>query len=55
MCGATPDLILQPWVNGQLHPFSDFNINKKCNNFDSILELHENTMITDSARFATGK
>ncbi|EFQ35950.1 hypothetical protein CGRA01v4_07656 [Colletotrichum graminicola] len=53
MCGATPDLITQPWVDGQLHPFPDFNINKKCNEFDSILAWHEDTMITDSARFAT--
>ncbi|KAK1969087.1 hypothetical protein LY78DRAFT_745305 [Colletotrichum sublineola] len=53
MCGATPDIITQSWVEGQLHPFPDFNINKKCNNFDAILAWHEDTMINDSARFAT--
>ncbi|KAF3811976.1 hypothetical protein GCG54_00002928 [Colletotrichum gloeosporioides] len=52
MCSATPDIITQPWVDGQLHPFPDFSINKKCNDFDAILAWHEDNMITDTARFA---
>jgi hypothetical protein len=51
-CRATPDIITQPWVDGQLHPFPDFNINKKCKDFDAILAWHDDTMITDKARFA---
>ena len=51
MCAATPDIITQPWVDGQLHPFPDFSVNKKCNDFDAILAWHEDTMINDTARF----
>jgi hypothetical protein len=52
MCGATADIITQDWVDGQLHPFPDFNINKKCRDFNAILDWHEATMIDDMPRFA---
>ncbi len=51
MCGATADIVTQPWVSGQLHPFPDFAVNKKCRNFDAILEWHEAHMITDMEKF----
>ncbi|KAH7082624.1 hypothetical protein BKA63DRAFT_403231, partial [Paraphoma chrysanthemicola] len=51
MCSATADIITQPWVEGQSHPFPDFNVNKKCRNFDALLEWHEENMITDMAGF----
>jgi hypothetical protein len=50
MCSATADIITQPWVQGQLHPFPDFNINKKCRNFDALLEWHEDTMFKDKKK-----
>ncbi|KAK3180940.1 hypothetical protein K4F52_007754 [Lecanicillium sp. MT-2017a] len=52
MCSATADVITQPWVEGQAHPFPDFSINKKCRDFDAILDWHERTMINDTKRFA---
>ncbi|TQV97309.1 hypothetical protein V2A60_000067 [Cordyceps javanica] len=51
MCSATADVITQPWVVGQSHPFPDFSINKKCRDFDAILDWHERTMIRDTKAF----
>ncbi|KAF1738036.1 hypothetical protein CRV24_003665 [Beauveria bassiana] len=51
MCAATADVITQPWVEGQAHPFPDFSINKKCRDFDAILDWHERTMIRDTKAF----
>ncbi|KAI6914407.1 hypothetical protein KC318_g192 [Hortaea werneckii] len=53
MCSATADIITQPWVEGQLHPFPDFNVNKKCRDFDTLLNWHEATMVKDMDRFKT--
>ncbi|KAJ5901436.1 tat pathway signal sequence [Penicillium taxi] len=47
MCSATLDVVTQPWVHGQLHPFPDFSINKKCRDFGAILEWHEKTTVGD--------
>lgn len=52
MCSATPDFITLNWVQGQLTPFPDFNINKKCNDFDAILAWHEDTMLQDTEKLA---
>ncbi|KAI6804059.1 hypothetical protein KC363_g6449 [Hortaea werneckii] len=53
MCSATADIITQPWVEGQLHPFPDFNVNKKCRDFETLLSWHEATMVRDMDRFKT--
>jgi hypothetical protein len=52
MCSATVDLITQPWVDGQLHPFPDFNVQKKCRNFDAIVDWHEENRLTGSSRLS---
>ncbi|KAJ5971439.1 tat pathway signal sequence [Penicillium vulpinum] len=52
MCAATLDVVTQPWVHGQLHPFPDFSINKKCRDFGSILDWHEKTMVSDLDAYA---
>lgn len=52
MCAATLDVVTQPWVRGQLHPFPDFSINKKCRDFGAILKWHEETMVTDLEGYA---
>ena len=41
MCNANVDVITLDWVEGQQHPFPDFSINRKCVNFDAILEWQE--------------
>lgn len=43
MCNANLDVITLDWVEGQKHPFPDFSINRKCMNFEAVLEWqHEN-------------
>ncbi|KAL2260169.1 hypothetical protein VTK26DRAFT_5928 [Humicola hyalothermophila] len=51
MCHATADLITTVWVDGQLNPFPDFNINRKCRNFSDLLEWHEATAVKDMERY----
>ena len=51
MCHATGDMITTPWVDGQLNPFPDFNINRKCRDFGGLLEWHEETAIRDMERW----
>lgn len=52
MCAATLDVVTQPWVHSQLHPFPDFSINKKCRDFGAILGWHEKTMVDDMEAYA---
>ena len=51
MCTASTDLITQPWVEGQLHPFPHFSINRKCRDFNAILAWHEDNMAGDVEKF----
>ncbi|KAK3900026.1 hypothetical protein C8A05DRAFT_17618 [Staphylotrichum tortipilum] len=51
MCHATADMITTPWVDGQLNPFPDFNINRKCRDFEGIVRWHEQTAVTDMERY----
>ncbi|KAH8655477.1 tat pathway signal sequence [Xylariales sp. PMI_506] len=51
MCSATADMVTNPWVEGQITPFPDFNINRKCRDFDAILDWHERTMVTDMKKY----
>ena len=52
MCSATADIFTNAWVEGQVHPFPDFNVNKKCRNFDAILEWHERTVVRNMTKYA---
>lgn len=52
MCGATADLVTEPWVEGQITPFPDFSVNKKCRDFGAILRWHEETAIRDTERYS---
>ncbi|KAL9611120.1 MAG: hypothetical protein Q9167_004224 [Letrouitia subvulpina] len=38
MCHADLSTITHNWVQGQIHPFPDFGINKKCRDFEAVLE-----------------
>ncbi|KAI4162778.1 MAG: hypothetical protein LQ342_003665 [Letrouitia transgressa] len=38
MCHADVSTITHNWVQGQIHPFPDFGINKKCRDFEAILK-----------------
>lgn len=51
MCSATADIVTNPWVEGQLHPFPDFAVNKKCRDFESLVEWQEANRITDIAKY----
>ncbi|KAG6284533.1 hypothetical protein E4U45_000916, partial [Claviceps purpurea] len=51
MCNANGDIVTNVWVEGQLHPFPDFNVNKKCRNYDTFIDWHRKTQITDMKRF----
>lgn len=52
MCSATLDVVPQSWVRGQLHPFPDFSIQKKCRDFEVILAWHKANVITDMESLA---
>ena len=41
MCTASVDMITYNWVDGQRLPFPDFNINKKCRDYDAIMGWHK--------------
>lgn len=48
MCSASVDLITHRWLDVQQHPFPDFNINKKCRNFEDVLEWQERHVVDDA-------
>ncbi|KAG6063532.1 hypothetical protein E4U32_001173 [Claviceps aff. humidiphila group G2b] len=51
MCNANGDIVTNVWVEGQLHPFPDFNVNKKCRKYGTFIDWHRKTQITDMKRF----
>ncbi|KAG5930862.1 hypothetical protein E4U53_002093 [Claviceps sorghi] len=51
MCSATADMVTNVWVEGQLHPFPDFNVRKKCRDHGALVDWHRRTQITDMRRF----
>ncbi|KAG5979808.1 hypothetical protein E4U55_004745 [Claviceps digitariae] len=51
MCNANGDIVTNVWVEGQLHPFPDFNVNKKCRDYSTFIDWHHKTQITDMKRF----
>ena len=48
MCSASVDVIVHEWRDVQRHPFPDFNINKKCRNFDAVLAWQEQHAVADA-------
>jgi hypothetical protein len=46
MCTGNVDVYTHIWVDAQLLPFPDFNINHKCRDFDTILAWQERNAIT---------
>jgi hypothetical protein len=51
MCNANGDIITNVWVEGQLHPFPDFSIDKKCRGYGTIIDWHHRTQITDMDKY----
>lgn len=47
MCSANGDVITNVWVEGQSHPFPDFNVHKKCRDYETFVDWHHKTQITD--------
>lgn len=51
LCNANLDVLTFNWVETQDLPFSDFNLRKKCTNFDAIVAWQDaNTETSDRAR-----
>jgi hypothetical protein len=49
MCQPSVELITYNWVERQEHPFPDFDISRKCWNFDSLMEWQEKNRVKDIA------
>jgi hypothetical protein len=47
MCSASVDVITHRWLDVQKHPFPDFNIQKKCRNFEDVLAWQEKNVVDD--------
>ena len=47
MCDAGVDVITQVWVESQIHPFPDFSINRKCRNFDALLDWQDKNKVEE--------
>ncbi len=41
MCHADADVSTYNWMDTQSHPFPDFNIDRKCMDFDALLAWHQ--------------
>lgn len=45
MCNAHVDVVTYNWIDGQHLPFPDFSIEKKCRNYDVIMEWHRRNSV----------
>ena len=45
MCKADVDIVTHRWLDVRLHPFPDFNIQKKCRDFETILRWQEENVV----------
>ncbi|EXJ76119.1 uncharacterized protein A1O5_00627 [Cladophialophora psammophila CBS 110553] len=45
MCDASTDIVTREWVEGQILPYPDFSINRKCNNFDALMTWYESRIV----------
>ena len=50
MCQPSQELITYSWAQGVDHPFPDFDITRKCYNFEQLLEWQEEHQIQDMSR-----
>lgn len=44
-CTASPEVMTAVWMEGQEAPFPDFNVNKKCGNFEGLVEWQSKRII----------
>jgi hypothetical protein len=51
MCNANGDIVTNVWVEGQDHPFPDFNVNKRCRDYNTFIDWHHKTQITDMEKY----
>ena len=51
MCQANADIITHVWVERQVNPWPDFNLNHKCRDFEAVLKWQEDNSI-DIEEFA---
>ena len=47
MCTASTDVVTYNWVEGKPKPVPDFNINKKCRDFEGLLEWQNEHKLMD--------
>lgn len=47
MCEASTDIVTKEWVEGQLHPYPDFSINRQCGNFDAVMEWQADRRVSN--------
>lgn len=50
MCHADVDPVTYVWREGFRKPFPDFDINKKCRDFNALLEWQEKVALKDNIR-----
>jgi Mycotoxin biosynthesis protein UstYa len=46
-CNANADIITHVWKEGQDGPYPDFNIERKCSNFEGLRDWQERAMVPD--------
>jgi Mycotoxin biosynthesis protein UstYa len=47
MCEASTDIVTREWVEGQIHPYPDFSINRQCGDFNALLKWQEGRRVTN--------
>ena len=45
MCHADVDIVTHRWLDVRLHPFPDFNVQKKCRDFDAVLQWQDENKV----------
>lgn len=52
MCSANGDIITNVWVETQDHPFPDFNVNKRCRDYNAFVDWHHENQIEDMEKYS---
>lgn len=47
MCDSSLDVITYTWRQTQVHPWPEMSVNKKCRDFDTVLDWHTKTSVAD--------
>lgn len=47
MCTASADVLTYNWVQDEPEPVPDFNINRKCRDFETLLQWQHDNMLPD--------